>query len=157
MKGDPKLVNTLNELLKGELTAISQYMVHAEMAEDWGYEKLSKSFKTRAVTEMHHAERLIERILFLDGKPIVNELSEFSIGETIPDMVNNDHGMELDTVKQYNEAIALAAECMDYATKEVLTKILMDEDKHVDELEDAQDEIAQMGLPQFLTDQKPDQ
>lgn len=157
MKGDPKLVDTLNELLKGELTAISQYMVHAEMAEDWGYTKLSRSFKTRAVTEMHHAEHLIERILFLEGTPIVKNLGDFSIGSTIPDMVNNDHAMEVDTVRQYNEAIVLAAQCMDYATKEILTHILMDEDSHVDELEEAQDEIAQMGLPQFLTDQKPDQ
>ena len=110
MKGNEKLIDTLNSLLEGELTAINQYIVHAEMCEDWGYGKLSGSFKTRAITEMKHAEKLIERILFLEGTPIVSNLSDINIGKEVPEQVKNDHSLEVDTVKDYNEAIVLAGE-----------------------------------------------
>ncbi len=153
MKGDPKLIDKLNYLLEGELTAINQYMVHAEMCEDWGYDKLSKNFKDRAITEMHHAEHLIERILFLEGKPIVSNLNQMHIGSTVPDIVNNDHASEIQTVQDYNDAIKLAAEVGDNATRDKLKEILMDEDRHVDELEDLQDEIDQMSLQIFLSTQ----
>ncbi len=153
MKGDPKLIDKLNYLLEGELTAINQYMVHAEMCEDWGYDKLSKNFKDRAITEMHHAEHLIERILFLEGKPIVSNLNQLHIGSTVPDIVNNDHASEIQTVQDYNDAIKLAAEVGDNATRDKLKEILMDEDRHVDELEDLQDEIDQMSLQIFLSTQ----
>lgn len=153
MKGDPKLIDKLNYLLEGELTAINQYMLHAEMCEDWGYEKLMRNFKDRAITEMHHAEHLMERILFLEGKPIVSNLSKMNIGATVPQQVDNDHDMELQTVKDYNDAIKLAAEVGDNATRDILKQILMDEDKHVDELEDLQDEIEQMSLQIFLSTQ----
>lgn len=153
MKGNPELIDKLNYLLKGEITAINQYMVHAEMAEDWGYEKLSHNFKQRAITEMHHAEHLIERILFLEGRPIVSNIGELTIGATVPEAVDNDHAMEVDTVKDYNDAIALAVKVGDNATKEKLEAILKDEDAHVDELEDLQDEIEQMGLQIFLSTQ----
>lgn len=153
MKGDPKLIDKLNYLLEGELTAINQYMVHAEMCEDWGYDKLSKNFKDRAITEMHHAEHLIERILFLEGKPIVSNLNAMHIGSSVTDQVNNDHASELQTVKDYNDAIKLASEVGDNATRDKLKQILMDEDRHVDELEDLQDEIDQMGVQIFLSTQ----
>ena len=91
MKGNPELIDKLNYLLAGELTAISQYMVHAEMCEDWGYDRLSESFKKRSITEMHHAERLIERILFLEGTPIVSKLDQFSIGSAVPEQVETRH------------------------------------------------------------------
>lgn len=153
MKGDPKLIDALNGLLKGELTAINQYMLHAEMCEDWGYNKLSKSFKDRAITEMHHAEHLMERILFLEGKPIVSSLEAMSIGATVPEQVGNDHDMEIQTVKDYNAAIKLAGELGDNATRDVLKNILMDEDQHVDELEELQDQMEQMSLQIFLSTQ----
>lgn len=153
MKGDPKLIDALNGLLRGELTAINQYMLHAEMCEDWGYEKLSKNFKDRAITEMHHAEHLMERILFLEGKPIVSNLDAMSIGATVPEQVDNDHDMELQTVKDYNAAIDLASALGDNATRDVLKDILMDEDAHVDELEELQDQIDQMSLQIFLSTQ----
>lgn len=153
MKGNPELIDKLNYLLAGELTAINQYMVHAEMAEDWGYEKLMKNFKDRAITEMHHAEHLIERILFLEGQPIVSNLNAMHIGSTVPQCVDNDHASELQTVKDYNDAIVLAVKVEDNATKEVLEGILRDEDQHVDELEDLQDEIEQMSLQIFLSTQ----
>ena len=153
MKGNQKLIDTLNSLLEGELTAINQYSVHAEMCEDWGYGKLSGSFKTRAITEMKHAEKLIERILFLEGTPIVSNLSDINIGKEVPEQVKNDHSLEVDTVKDYNEAIVLAGEVLDYATRDILMEILNDEDQHVDELEELQDQIDQMSLQIFLSTQ----
>ena len=150
MKGNPELIDTLNDLLASELAAINQYMVHAEMAEDWGYERLSKNFKTRSITEMTHAERLIERILFLEGTPIVSNLDDIHIGATIPQQVDNDHASELTAIKMYNEAIVQAGNVLDYATRDILEAILRDEDKHLDELEELQDQIEQMTLPTFL-------
>lgn len=156
MQGDQRLIDKLNYLLEGELTAINQYMLHAEMCEDWGYAKLHENFEQRAITEMRHAEKLMARILFLGGKPIVSKLDKMTIGETVPQQVDNDHELEVQTVKDYNEAIALCAECLDYGTRNLLTDILKDEESHVDELEDQQDQIDQMGIQIFLSTQKPE-
>lgn len=153
MKGNPELIDKLNYLLAGELTAINQYMVHAEMCEDWGYTKLHENFEHRAITEMHHAEKLMERILFLEGKPIVSNLNAINIGSTVPEQVDNDHASEIQTCKDYNDAIALAVKVDDNATKELLQHILDEEDAHVDELEDLQDEIEMMSLQIFLSTQ----
>lgn len=155
MKGNPEIIDKLNYLLEGELTAINQYMLHAEMCEDWGYSKLSHGFKTRSIQEMHHAERLMERILFLEGTPVVSNLSDFNIGKSVQDQVDNDHDMELETVKDYNDAIELCVEVGDNATKTILEEILADEDRHVDELEALQDQIDQMGIQIFLSTQQP--
>lgn len=153
MKGNDKLIDKLNYLLEGELTAINQYMLHAEMCEDWGYGKLSKNFKDRAITEMHHAEHLMERILFLEGKPIVSKLDKMTIGASVPEQVDNDHDLETKTIKDYNDAIKLASEVGDNATRDILKQILMDEDRHEDELEELQDQIEQMSLQIFLSTQ----
>ncbi|HIY83219.1 MAG TPA: bacterioferritin [Candidatus Rubneribacter avistercoris] len=153
MKGNRELVDALNSLLAGELTAINQYMVHAEMCEDWGYARLSDNFKKRAITEMRHAEKLIERILFLEGTPVVSNLNDIRIGKAVPQQIDNDHKLEVDTVRDYNEAIVLAGTVLDYATRDVLEGILRDEDRHVDELEELQDQIEQMTLPTFLSTQ----
>ena len=153
MKGDKKLIDKLNYLLEGELTAINQYMLHAEMCEDWGYTKLHENFEQRAITEMRHAEKLMGRILFLGGKPIVSKLDAMTIGETVPQQVENDHELEVKTVKDYNDAMKLAAEVGDNATRDVLKEILMDEDAHVDELEELQDQMDRMSLQIFLSTQ----
>lgn len=153
MKGNPELIDTLNDLLASELAAINQYMVHAEMSEDWGYTRLSKNFKERSITEMKHAERLIERILFLEGTPIVSNLDDIRIGAEIPQQIDNDHASELNAIKMYNEAIVLAGNVMDYATRDILEAILRDEDTHLDELEELQDQIEQMTLSTFLSTQ----
>lgn len=153
MKGDKKLIDKLNYLLEGELTAINQYMLHAEMCEDWGYTKLHENFEKRAITEMRHAEKLMGRILFLGGKPIVSKLDAMTIGETVPQQVENDHELEAKTIKDYNDAMKLAAEVGDNATRDVLKEILMDEDAHVDELEELQDQMDQMSLQIFLSTQ----
>jgi len=154
MKGDDKLVQTLNSLLADELTAINQYMVHSEMCANWGYEKLHKHFEARAITEMIHAEKLIGRILFLEGMPIVSELKNISIGTDVPKQLANDHFAEEGAIKAYNEAIRLAQEVSDNATKDMLQAILNDEDKHMDGIEELQDQIDQMGVQIFLSTQK---
>ncbi len=153
MKGDKKLIDTLNSLLSDELTAISQYMVHSEMANSWGYKKLHDSFEKRAIDEMKHAEELIGRILFLEGIPIVNKLGKMAIGAEVPKQLASDHGLEISAVKAYNDAIILAGDLRDYATREILEKILKDEDRHIDEIEERQDQISQMTLQIFLSTQ----
>lgn len=153
MKGNLKLIETLNSLLADELTAINQYIVHAEMCEDWGYTKLHESFEKRAIVEMKHAEKLIGRILFLEGTPIVTELNKIHIGDNVPKLLENDHKAEEEAIAAYNEAIVLAGEVKDYATRTLLQEILQDEDSHVDELEEYLDQIDQMGLSTFLSTQ----
>jgi len=153
MKGDPKLLATLNSLLADELTAINQYMVHSEMAEAWGYKKLHEAFEKRAIDEMKHAETLIGRILFLEGSPTVSKLNKMMIGADVPKQLAGDRGLEMMAVKAYNEAIVLAGEVKDFATRQILEKILADEDKHIDQIEEMQDQIQQMSLQIFLTTQ----
>jgi len=153
MKGNEKLIKVLNSLLADELTAINQYMVHSEMCDDWGYEKLHKGFEKRAIDEMKHAEQLIGRILFLEGTPVVSTLNKIVIGADVLKQLKNDHIAEMGAIKDYNAAIKLAAEVGDNATKEMLDHILMDEDKHIDDIEGLQSQIEQMTLPIFLTTQ----
>ena len=153
MKGNPKLIKLLNERLSEELGAINQYMVHTEMLENWGYDRLAKKVQARAITEMKHAEKLIGRILFLEGTPIVNNLAAIKIGADVAKQLANDLAAEHDAVKNYNETIKVAAEVGDNATKEILDHILNDEDAHVDELEELHDQIAQMGIQIFLSRQ----
>ena len=153
MKGNPKLIATLNDLLADELTAINQYMVHSEMAEAWGYKKLHEAFEKRAIDEMKHAEILIGRILFLEGIPTVSKLNKMTIGADVPKQLAGDRGLEMGAVKAYNEAIVLAGEVKDFATRQILEKILGDEDKHIDQIEEMQDQIQQMSLQIFLTTQ----
>ena len=150
MKSNDKLMQTLNGLLAGELTAINQYVVHAEMAENWGYGKLKKSVGARSMTEMKHAEKLIARILFLEGTPIVGELNKINIGADVPQQCANDLASEMTTVANYNSAVKLAADVGDNATREILEGILKDEDDHVNEIEEKLDQIKQMGVQNFL-------
>jgi bacterioferritin len=153
MKGDPKLIEVLNSLLADELTAINQYMVHSEMCDAWGYEKLHKTIEKRAIDEMKHAEKLIARILFLEGLPVVSELRKIFIGADVPKMFAFDHKAEEDAIKAYNEAIILAGNVKDSATRDFLQSILNEEDAHQDEIEEVQDQINQMGIQIFLTTQ----
>ena len=153
MKGNDKLISTLNALLADELTAINQYMVHSEMCDNWGYEKLHKYFEKRSVEEMKHAEKLIARVLFLEGRPEVSQLNKISIGAEVPKMLENDHAAEAGAIKAYNEGIKLAGEVNDFASREILEEILEDEDRHIDDIEALQDQIGHMTLPIFLTTQ----
>jgi len=153
MKGNPKVIEVLNSLLADELTAVNQYMVHSEMCDNWGYEKLHKSIEKRAIDEMKHAEKLIGRILFLEGIPIVSKYNQLHIGAMVPEMFDSDHKAEEDAIKSYNDAIILCGDARDYATKELLETILKDEDAHIDEIEAIQDQIKQMGIQVFLSRQ----
>ena len=153
MKGNAKLIETMNSLLADELTAINQYMVHSEMCDNWGYEKLHKHFEKRAIDEMKHAETLIGRILFLEGMPVVSSLRKITIGADVPKQLASDQAAETDAIKAYNDAIKLAGEAGDFATREILEKILNDEDRHMDGIEELQDQIGHMTLPIFLTTQ----
>ncbi|MDR7867914.1 MAG: bacterioferritin [Sporomusaceae bacterium] len=153
MKGNPKLIETLNSLLADELTAINQYIVHSEMCANWGYSKLHDQFEKRAIGEMKHAETLIARILFLEGIPIVSKLKDIHIGADIPKQLANDHAAEEGAIAAYNAAIKLAGEVNDFATREILEHILQDEDEHIDKIEELQDQVGHMTLPIFLTTQ----
>ena len=153
MQGNEKILETLNSLLADELAAINQYMVHSEMCEDWGYERLHEAIEQRAMTEMRHAEKLIARILFLDGKPIVSQLSQIKIGGDVETQHKNDLAAELGAVKAYNQGIELAVEVGDNGTRELLESILKDEEEHVDWLEAQLDQIGQMGISNYLVEQ----
>jgi len=123
MKGNKKLISSLNNLLADELTAISQYMVHSEMCENWGYGKLHEAIEKQAKEEMSHAEWLIQRILFLEGMPVVTKLNPMRIGKTVVEMVANDQDAEAEAIKAYNDAVALAHEVNDQSTSDLLIKI----------------------------------
>jgi bacterioferritin len=153
MKGNEKLLHALNELLADELTAINQYVVHGEMAENWGYRKLKKSVGARSITEMKHAEKLIERILFLEGTPVVGVLNKIHIGADVPLQCANDLAAEMTTVANYNKVVKLAADLGDNATRDILEGILKDEDRHVNEIEEKLDQIKQMGIQNYLATQ----
>ncbi|SMD12018.1 bacterioferritin [Sporomusa malonica] len=153
MKGNPQLIETLNSLLADELSAINQYIVHSEMCANWGYEKLHNQFEHRAISEMKHAEKLIARILFLEGTPIVSKLKEIHIGSDIPKQLEYDHAAEQGAIEAYNAAIKLAGEVSDFATREILEEILTDEDRHIDSIEELQDQVSHMTLPIFLSTQ----
>lgn len=153
MKGDDKLIKVLNELLADELTAISQYMVHSEMCDNWGYEKLHKAIEKQAIDEMHHAEWLIQRILFLEGMPVVSKLNAMKIGKNVLEMVSNDEDAELGAIKAYNAGIALAGEVSDQSTADLLTTILKMEEGHHDWASKQRAQIEQMGLENYLSNQ----
>jgi bacterioferritin len=151
MKGNSEIIELLNEALSEELTAINQYFLHAEMCENWGYKKQSAASKKQAVDEMKHAEVLIERILFLEGRPNLSKYQMLTIGQTVPDMIANDLKLEVSAVALYNKIIEVATKKNDQGTAELLKKILKDEEAHVDSLEEMQDKIRDMGVQIYLS------
>ena len=153
MKGNEKIIEHLNVRLTEELTAINQYIVHAEMCENWNYKQLDEMIQKRAIAEMKHAEKLIARILFLEGKPIVSNLNQINIGAEVPKMHENDHGAEEEAIRGYNESIRLAAEVGDNNTKVLLESILKEEEEHIDWIETQLDQIKQIGIQNYLTEQ----
>ena len=153
MKGNEKIVATLNDLLSDELTAISQYMVHSEMCDNWGYGRLHEMVEKRAIDEMKHAEKLIARILFLEGTPIVSNLKQMHIGAQVPKQLDNDRIAEDGAIKAYNQGIKLTVQVGDNGTRELLESILKDEEDHIDTLEAQLDQINQMGAENYLAEQ----
>ena len=153
MKGNEKVIDRLNARLADELTAINQYMVHAEICENWGYKRLHEMVEKRAITEMKHAEKLIARILFLEGMPIVSELNKINIGSEVEKQFKNDWNAEYDAIKNYNDDIRFAGEAGDFGTRELLEAILKDEEGHIDEIEVQFDQIKQTGIQTYLAEQ----
>jgi len=153
MKGNPQILKVLNERLAEELTAISMYMVHSEMCANWGLEKLHQAFEKQAIDEMKHAEMLIGRILFLEGSPTVSKLNHMKIGANVTDMIVADEDAESGAIKNYNETIAAAVKAGDNGTRELIAKILLDEERHVDWAETQRELIAQMGLQNYVANQ----
>jgi len=153
MKGNEKLITVMNALLADELTVVNQYMVQSEMCANWGFGKLHQAIRKQAMDEMHHAEWLIERIIFLDGMPTVSKLNVMKIGKSVSEIIDNDNDVELHVVREYNDAIKLAREVDDQGTVDLLTKILKMEEGHVDWAEMQQAQIIQMGLENYLVNQ----
>jgi bacterioferritin len=153
MKGHEKVIERLNARLADELTAINQYIVHSEMCANWGYEKLHKAIEKRAIEEMKHAEKLIARILFLEGRPVVSKLNKVSVGAEIPEQHQNDWAAEDGAIRDYNADIRHAVEIGDNGTRELLEGILRDEETHIDWLEAQLDQIRQMGIQNYLVEQ----
>ena len=153
MKGNDRIIEKLNFLLADELTAISQYMVQAEMCANWGYKTLTETIEKRAKDEMKHAEKHIDRIIFLEGRPVVSELNKMRIGENVEAFHKNDWDAENGAIKAYNDSIKLAVELEDSGTREMLESILKDEEDHIDWIEAQLDQIIQMGIQVYLSEQ----
>jgi bacterioferritin len=153
MKGNEQVIAVLNALLADELTAINQYIVHSEMCGNWGYDQLHGEVEKRAIEEMGHAEKLIARILFFDGRPIVSNLNPIHIGADVEAQIKNDLAGELAAFKGYNEGVRLAVEASDNGTREMLEGILKDEERHIDWLEAQLTQIQQMGIQTYLAEQ----
>jgi bacterioferritin len=153
MKGNTEVIACLQEVLTGELTAINQYFLHAEMLENWGYKSLAKYTKMESIGEMRHAEACLERILFLDGSPSMQELFKLRIGQNVKQMHENDLQVEYEALARLNKSIAVAVAAGDNGSRELFERILKDEEEHVDFLEAQLTLIEQMGLPNYLAQQ----
>ena len=150
MKGDPKVLELLNEALKNELTATNQYWLHYRMLDNWGVEKLAKFERGESIDEMKHADRLAERILFLDGLPNFQSLNSLRIGENVEEILKADLALEMDAVGQLKGAIAHCESVRDYVSRDLFADILENEEEHVDTLEQQFEMIARMGLPNYV-------
>jgi len=150
MKGNEKVIAQLNGFLADELTAINQYIVHSEMCANWGYGKLHGKVEKRAIEEMKHAEKIIARILFLEGVPVVSNLKKISIGASVEAQLKNDLAAEAGAIQAYNDGIRLCLELGDNGTRELIDANLHDEEEHLDWLEAQLDQVAQMGLQNYL-------
>jgi len=150
MKGDKKVIQFLNEALKKQLGAINQYFLHARMLDDWGVTKLGKHEYNESIEEMKHAEELIDRILFLEGLPNLQEVGKLHIGEDVKEILECDLKIELDGVENYKEAVAYAESVKDFVSRDLFAKILADEEGHVDYLETQLELIQQMGIEKYI-------
>jgi bacterioferritin len=153
MQGNPDVIAALNEALKEELTAINQYFLHAEMCENWHYQKLADHIRKESIDEMRHAEALIERILFLDGTPNMTDPMQISIGSTVKAQIDGDLKLEINAVAMYNRFVQLARDKGDNGSRELFERLLRDEEAHVDWLEAQVHQINELGYERYLSQQ----
>jgi bacterioferritin len=153
VEGDAKVISVLNQVLKAELTAINQYFLHAEMCENWGYHRLAKENKKESIGEMKHAEVLMERILLLEGTPNMSDYFKINIGTTVKQQLQSDLQLEYDAVKRLNAGIATCVAAKDNGSRELLEKILVEEEEHIDHLEAQLHAIDEIGLDNYLAQQ----
>ena len=153
MKGSKAVIDALNDVLGGELIGINQYFLHAKMCKNWGFERLAENDYKESIDEMKHAEKIVERILFLDGVPNLQKLGKILVGETVPEQLKNDLGLEMDAVKKLNQAIALCVAEGDNTSRELLEEILESEEDHVDWLETQLGLIKTLGESAYLAEQ----
>ena len=152
MKGSKKVIDCLNEVLKGELTAINQYFLHARICKDWGYEKLAKIVYDESIDEMKHAQDLMDRILFLEGFPNLQDLGHLRIGQTVKEQFENDLQLEMEARDRLKKAIKVCLEEVDHATRELFEHILVDEEKHVDWIETQLSLMNDVGEKAYLAE-----
>lgn len=153
MRGNDEVIALLNEVLKAELTAINQYFLHAEMMENWGYQKLANYTRKESIDEMRHAEAVMERILYLDGSPNMSELFPLAIGKNVKEQFQNDLNLELQAIPRLNRAIAKATEVHDNGSRDLFERILVDEEHHVDWLEAQLHMMSEVGEGTYLAQQ----
>ncbi len=153
MKGSAKVIEVLNEVLTSEITAINQYFIHAKMCENWGYQLLYEDTEKRALEEMSHAEKLIERILYLEGIPIITKLDKINVGNTVKEQADNDYGLEKVAIQRLQRGIKLCFDESDGGSRELLEHILVDEEQHANDLESYLQQIKDMGTENFLVTQ----
>jgi bacterioferritin len=150
MKGDPKVIKHLNLLLKGELTAINQYFLHSRLLDDWGLTKLAEHEKKESIEEMEHADKLIQRIILLEGLPNLQELEKLHIGENAKEVIEGDRLLEIEGIKNYRDGIKLCEEVSDFVTRDLLVEILADEEGHLDHLDTQLHMMESMGMENYL-------
>ena len=156
MQGNARVIELLNDVLTAELTAINQYFIHAKMMDNWGYERLAEHTRSESIDEMKHAERLIERILFLEGVPNMQRLFPVKVGETVPEQLRLDLDVEYASIKRLNDGIAVAVEVGDNTTRVLLENILVGEEDHADWLETQLEAMRQLGEQNYLAQQLHD-
>ena len=153
MKGDAKVIDLLNEILTGELTAINQYFLHAKMCQNWGYDRLYEYIRKESIDEMKHADALIHRVLYLEGLPNLQRLGKLDIGQTVVEMLKNDLGVEMVAIPLLNKAIDACRQIGDNGSEHLLKDILTSEEEHVDWLESQLERVKQVGESHYLAQQ----
>ncbi|HEX9146090.1 MAG TPA: bacterioferritin [Candidatus Binatia bacterium] len=153
MQGNKQVIDVLNQVLRKELTGINQYFLHAKMCENWGYQRLHKHIREESIEEMRHADKIIERILFLDGTPNVSSYDKIQVGSTVKQQLENDLGLEMAALAILRPGIKTCLEVSDDASRELLEDILVDEEKHVDWIEAQLHQIEEVGYQNYLAQQ----
>ena len=153
MQGSPEIIAFLNEALAAEVTAINQYFVHSKVCEDWGWKRLAAHSRAESIEEMHDAEKLMDRILFLDGMPKLESLGSVRAGKTVEEQLESDRQLEVAAVARYRRGVALAEQQGDVGTRELLEHLLVGEEEHLDWIETQQTMIADIGIPRYLQSQ----